>query len=165
MTQDFGAQANEQAQVVGVAYNDPNQTGSYAPGRGWANVQISAVNLTTGQVSSTQTWSSGGYELSLAPGQYQLIASLNNQVIKRSRQREQRQRRAGFVLTQHLAGRIASECHLGRPAVANSIRPLRLSAVTTPATPQPCIAPHDRASDLGDHLELVELERQQSPII
>ncbi len=81
VTQDFGAQSGEQAQIVGVAYNDPGKTGFYASGNGVGNVQISAVNLATGQVNSTQTWSSGGYEMSLAPGQYQLIASLNNQVI------------------------------------------------------------------------------------
>src|SRR5262249_37451848 len=40
-----------------------------------------AVNLATGAVSSTQTWSAGGYELALAPGNYRLIASQNNQVI------------------------------------------------------------------------------------
>jgi uncharacterized protein YkwD len=85
VTQDFGAQSNEQAQVVGVAYNDPDNTGFYASGQGVGNVQISAVNLATGQVSSTQTWASGGYELSLAPGQYQLIASQNNEVINSSK--------------------------------------------------------------------------------
>jgi uncharacterized protein YkwD len=85
VTQDFGAQANEQAQVVGVAYNDPNNTGFYAAGEGVGNVQITAVNLATGAVSSTQTWSSGGYELSLAPGQYQLIASQNNKVFNSSK--------------------------------------------------------------------------------
>jgi uncharacterized protein YkwD len=81
VTQDFAAQSGEQAKVVGVAYNDPNHLGFYTSGSGTADVQISAVNVATGQVSSTQTWSSGGYELSLPPGQYQLIASLNNQVI------------------------------------------------------------------------------------
>jgi uncharacterized protein YkwD len=85
VTQDFGAQTNEQSQVVGVAYNDPNSTGFYTSGSGAANVQITAVNLATGAVSSTQTWSSGGYELPLAPGQYQLIASQNNQVINSSK--------------------------------------------------------------------------------
>ena len=85
ITQDFGAQAHEQAQVVGVAYNDPNSTGFYTSGQGVGNVQITAVNLATGAVSSTQTWSAGGYELSLAPGQYQLIASQNNQVINSNR--------------------------------------------------------------------------------
>ena len=82
VTQDFGAQTNEQAQVVGVAYNDPQKHGLLRVGsRRGGNVQITAVNLATGQVSSTQTWASGGYELSLASGQYQLIASQNNQVI------------------------------------------------------------------------------------
>jgi uncharacterized protein YkwD len=81
VTQDFGAQANEQAQVVGAVYNDPNGTGSYQVGEGVGNVQITAVNVANGQVSSTQTWASGGYELALSPGNYQLIASQNNQVI------------------------------------------------------------------------------------
>ncbi len=84
VTQDFGAQTKEPSQVVGVAYNDPNSIGSYTSGSGVANVQITAVNLATGAVSSTQTWSSGGYELPLAPGRYQLIASQNNQVFSSS---------------------------------------------------------------------------------
>jgi hypothetical protein len=82
VTQDFGSQANPQAQVVGVAYNDSSGTNFYQPGEGQANLQIDAVNLQTGQVTSTQTWSSGGYELSLAAGQYRIIASLNNQVFQ-----------------------------------------------------------------------------------
>jgi hypothetical protein len=67
---------------VGVAYNDSSGTNFYQPGEGQANLQIDAVNLQTGQVTSTQTWSSGGYELSLAAGQYRIIASLNNQVFQ-----------------------------------------------------------------------------------
>ena len=84
ITQDFGSQANTQAQVVGVAYNDNAGTGFYLPGEGQGGVQIDAVNLQTGAVSSTQTWGSGGYELSLAPGQYRIIASLNDTVIQTS---------------------------------------------------------------------------------
>ncbi len=81
VTQDFASQANERAQVVGVAFQDNQGTGFYATGEGVGGVQVTAVNTQTGQVSSTQTWASGGYELALAPGQYQLIASVNNQVI------------------------------------------------------------------------------------
>jgi Cysteine-rich secretory protein family len=84
ITQDFGSQANTQAQVVGVAYNDNAGTGFYLPGEGAGGVQIDAVNLQTGTVSSTQTWASGGYELSLAPGQYRIISSLNDKVIQSS---------------------------------------------------------------------------------
>ena len=84
ITQDFGSQTNEQAQVVGVAYNDNSHTQFYQPGEGQGGVQIDAVNQQTGQVFSTQTWASGGYELSLAPGQYTIIASLNDEVIQTS---------------------------------------------------------------------------------
>ena len=81
VTQEFGVQGNEQAQVVGVAYNDTPATGLYQPGEGVGGVQITAVNLATGAVTSTQTWASGGYELALSPGKYQLIAGQNNKVI------------------------------------------------------------------------------------
>jgi hypothetical protein len=82
VTQDFAARPNSLAQVVGVAYNDYNGNRFYAPGEGQGNVQIDSVNLQTGQVASTQTWDSGGYELALAPGRYRIIASLNDDVIK-----------------------------------------------------------------------------------
>lgn len=82
VTQDFGTQGNEQAQVVGSAYNDPQGTGTFQPGSGVGGIDISAVNLSTGQVSSTQTWASGGYQFGLDPGNYQLIASQNGQVIR-----------------------------------------------------------------------------------
>jgi len=81
-TQDFASQNNEQAQLVGVAYYDNSGTNFYAPGEGQGGLQIDAVNQATGQVASTQTWSSGGYELSLPPGQYTVVASLNNQVFQ-----------------------------------------------------------------------------------
>jgi uncharacterized protein YkwD len=81
-TQDFGSQNNEQAQLVGVAYYDNSGTHFYAPGEGQSGLQIDAVNQATGQVSSTQTWSSGGYALSLSPGRYTIVASLNNQVFQ-----------------------------------------------------------------------------------
>jgi uncharacterized protein YkwD len=84
ITQDFASQTNERAQVVGVAYYDNAGTGFYLPGEGQGGVQIDAVNSQTGQVTSAQTWASGGYELSLAPGQYTIIASLNDKVIQTS---------------------------------------------------------------------------------
>ena len=82
ITQDFGSRPNSQAQLVGVAYYDNSGTNFYQPGEGQGGVQIDAVNLQTGQVISTQTWSSGGYELSLPAGQYQVIASLNDKVVQ-----------------------------------------------------------------------------------
>jgi uncharacterized protein YkwD len=82
ITQDFGAKPNESAQLVGVAFNDTNGDHFFNSTEGVANVQIDAVNLKTGQVSSTQTGSSGGYQMPLAPGPYRIIASINNQVIK-----------------------------------------------------------------------------------
>jgi uncharacterized protein YkwD len=82
ITQDFASQPNEQAQLVGVAYDDTAGTQFYEPGEGQGNVQIDAVNLQSGQLYSTQTWDSGGYELSLPAGQYAVIASVNGEVVQ-----------------------------------------------------------------------------------
>jgi hypothetical protein len=82
ITQDFGSRPNSQAQLVGVVYSDNSGTNFYQPGEGQGGVQIDAVNLQSGEVLSTQTWSSGGSELSLPAGQYQVIASLNDTVIQ-----------------------------------------------------------------------------------
>jgi uncharacterized protein YkwD len=81
VTQDYGAQSGEKAQVVGSVYNDPQEIGLYQAGQGVGNVQITAVNRATGELSSTTTWGSGGFELALDPGNYRLIASQNGQVI------------------------------------------------------------------------------------
>jgi uncharacterized protein YkwD len=129
ITQDFGSQANTQAQVVGVAYNDNSGTGFYQPGEGQGGVQIDAVNLQTGAVSSTQTWNSGGYELALAPGQYRLIASLNNQVIQSSNVTVNNLNiEQDFVLTNAWQGGT-------RAGAIAAAQPIITPVVTTPTTP------------------------------
>ena len=82
ITQDFGSQPNQPAELVGVAYYDNQQTGMYEMGEGQGGVQIDATNLATGQTTSTQTWSTGGYQIALSPGQYQITASVNGTVVQ-----------------------------------------------------------------------------------
>ncbi len=82
ITEDFARSSTSSPQLVGVAYNDNSGTNFYQPGEGQGGVQIDAVNLQTGQVFSTQTWASGGYELPLAAGQYRIVASVNNTVFQ-----------------------------------------------------------------------------------
>lgn len=82
VTQDFGSQPNHLAYVVGAAYYDNQHTGMYGIGEGQAGMQIDATNLATGQTTSTQTWSSGGYQIQLAPGRYQITASWNGTVFQ-----------------------------------------------------------------------------------
>src|SRR5271165_2183555 len=82
ITQDFGSQPNQPAQLVGVVYYDNQHTGMYEMGEGQGGVQIDATNLATGQTTSTQTWSTGGYQIALSPGQYQITASVNGTVFQ-----------------------------------------------------------------------------------
>ncbi len=82
ITQDFGSQANAQAQLLGVVYSDNQHTTFYAPGEGAANVRIDATNLDTGVNYTTQTMDAGGYQMPLPAGRYQVTASVNNQVVQ-----------------------------------------------------------------------------------
>lgn len=82
VTQDFGSQPNILSQVVGVVYADNQHSGMYAIGEGQGGVQIDATNLATGQTTTTQTWAAGGYQIPLAPGNYQITASQNGTVIQ-----------------------------------------------------------------------------------
>src|SRR5271166_2072427 len=82
ITQDFGSQPNQQAELVGVAYYDNQHTGMYEISEGQGGVQIDATNLATGQTTSTQTWSTGGYQIALSPGPYQITASVGGTVFQ-----------------------------------------------------------------------------------
>lgn len=74
VTVDFAKGQNSQPQVVGVVYNDSDSNGVYGPGEGRGGVVIKATNLATGATSSTTSASAGGYQMPLAPGNYDLQA-------------------------------------------------------------------------------------------
>lgn len=82
ITQNFGAQAGAKAQLLGVAYNDPNNKNFYQPGQGRGDVTVEAVNDATGQAASVQTWDSGGYQIPLDPGKYTVTARVGDQVVR-----------------------------------------------------------------------------------
>ena len=125
---------------MGVAYNDNAGTGFYQPGEGQGGVQIDAVNLQTGAVSSTQTWDSGGYELALAPGQYRssrasTIRSSRPTITSRSRP----ERRARLLLTNSWQGGTReSAIAAAQPSAAPVVS---LAAVAAPMVTQPVVAP------------------------
>ncbi len=94
-------------------------TNFYQPGEGQGGVQIDAVNVQTGQVLSTQTWSSGGYELPLPAGQYRIIASVNDTVVQTSNVTISNVNvEQDFVLTQLVAGWNTRSCDRRGPARA-----------------------------------------------
>ncbi len=78
ITVDFGSQQNEQATLMGLAYNDLNGDNFYEPGEGQGGVTVTATNLATGASQSTQTQGAGYYALSLAPGNYKVTATEGN---------------------------------------------------------------------------------------
>jgi uncharacterized protein YkwD len=82
VTVDFGRQSNTQPELLGVVYNDSNGDRFYEPGEGQGGVTIDATNLATGQTTSVQDWSSGGYQIPLVPGSYNVTAREGSQVIR-----------------------------------------------------------------------------------
>jgi len=82
ITQDFGAQQGEKAQLLGVAFNDSNNDNFFEAGEGEGNVTVQATNESTGETTSVQTWDSGGYQMALDPGTYKVTAVVGNQVVR-----------------------------------------------------------------------------------
>jgi uncharacterized protein YkwD len=81
VTIDFGRQSNSQTQLVGVVFKDPANSGVFTEGSGLGGVTVNAKNVSTGQTLSTQTWDSGGYQMALSSGVYQVTAVQGNRVL------------------------------------------------------------------------------------
>jgi hypothetical protein len=88
VTQDFGSQNGEQSQLLGVAFDDNNHDNFYAPGEGRGDVTVRATLIddvsgnpvANGPTQSVDTWASGGYQMPLAPGTYNVSASVGGKV-------------------------------------------------------------------------------------
>lgn len=73
VTQHFGTRFDYEAQVVGVVIDDADGDRFYDAGEGLGGVTITAVSGSTSQ--STVSWSSGGYQMELAAGDWTLTFS------------------------------------------------------------------------------------------
>ena len=83
ITQDFATNAKALPELVGVAFNDPTHQSRYTLGSGVGNVEVDATNLANGQKSTTMTWDNGGgYQISLPPGTYQVVAKVGDKVVR-----------------------------------------------------------------------------------
>ncbi len=101
-------------------------------------MQIDAVNLQTGQVFSTQTWASGGYELPLAAGQYRIIASVNNTVFQATNVTISNVNvEQDFVLTNSWQGGSTSSAIAAAQPAPVAMTPVVTAPVVTAPAPQP----------------------------
>lgn len=69
VTQDFGTRWDYSAQLVGVVIEDQDGDSFYDAGEGLGGITVT-ITASGGQVASTTTWSSGGYQVALSPGSY-----------------------------------------------------------------------------------------------
>lgn len=73
-TQDFAYSGNGGSFLTGVAYNDLNGDAFYQPGEGLGGLAVQATS-SNGQSYQTTTWGSGGYQVELPAGSYQVTFS------------------------------------------------------------------------------------------
>ncbi|MFO0910029.1 MAG: secretion protein [Isosphaeraceae bacterium] len=85
ITQDFATRAGQKAFVVGVTYSDSNGNGRYDMNEGRGDVDVTAVNIGNGQITSVQSWDAGGYQIPLDPGGYDVTARVNGNVVRSDR--------------------------------------------------------------------------------
>jgi hypothetical protein len=83
ITQDFAAKNGAKPLLLGVAYNDSDHNHFYTPGEGRGDVTVEADNTDNSASASVQTWDSGGYQMELDPGHYQVTAKVGDQVVGR----------------------------------------------------------------------------------
>jgi Ca2+-binding RTX toxin-like protein len=69
LTEDF-AKTGTGSFLTGVAFNDIDKDNSYDIGEGLGGLNVSARNVSTGTIKTTQTTSSGGYQMELSNGTY-----------------------------------------------------------------------------------------------
>jgi uncharacterized protein YkwD len=75
LTTDFAASGTASF-LTGVAYSDTTTADNfYTPGEGFGGVTITATKVGSGEVFTTTTFASGGYNLTLTAGKYIVTAS------------------------------------------------------------------------------------------
>jgi Cysteine-rich secretory protein family len=92
VTEVFGRRDDAPAQLLGVAFDDPNGNRRYDLGEGRGGVAIEAVPLDdagqpSGPGAATTSWGAGGYQIPLDPGFYEVTARVGPRVVRRQRLR------------------------------------------------------------------------------
>lgn len=86
ITQDFARSSdNPTPKLLGVVYNDNDNNRFYTPGEAIDQVLVTATNANTGEKVSTSAWDSGGYQMDLPSGVYNVMAQRGNRLLGRQR--------------------------------------------------------------------------------
>ncbi|MEM8752964.1 MAG: CAP domain-containing protein [Pseudomonadota bacterium] len=73
VTQDFGTRRDYKAKILGVVIDDKDNDNFYDVGEGLGGVKVTLVG--GGQTYTTTTWASGGYQIAVPAGTYQITYS------------------------------------------------------------------------------------------
>ncbi|EMD82365.1 Ig-like domain-containing protein [Pacificimonas flava] len=75
VTQDLGGRVGYKTQFVGVVADDLDGDSFYDIGEGLGEVTITLRNTATGSIATTTSWSSGGWQIEVPHGTYQITFS------------------------------------------------------------------------------------------
>ncbi|NMG10311.1 CAP domain-containing protein [Brasilonema sp. UFV-L1] len=76
VVQFFGKPASGSTFLTGVAYDDLVKNDDfYTPGEGLGGIKVEAIRQSDNKLFTTQTFDSGGYQIALEPGEYQVTFS------------------------------------------------------------------------------------------
>ena len=139
VTEVFGARAGAKAMLVGVAYNDTVVAdGMYEAGEGVGDVAIDVTDA-SGATRTISTWDSGGYQVALDPGTYQVTARVGNKIVRSQQvQVGDKNVKVDFVLSDPWSGgNIAPPKPVETPAPAPVPVPVRTPAPAPAPAPAP----------------------------
>jgi uncharacterized protein YkwD len=81
VTQHF-ARRETTPYLLGVIFDDRNGDNFYNPGEGISDARVTARNTATGETTTVQAWGSGGFQMQLRPGQYEVTATIQGRIVR-----------------------------------------------------------------------------------
>ena len=145
VTQNYARQQDSTPTLLGVVYDDKNDNNFYTPGEGEAGATIIARNINSNEIQKTQTWKSGGYQMKLQPGSYEVTAVVRDQIVRSQRVNVSTQNvKADYDLSQSWQGGSIDSLTpppAPAPAPAPAPTPAPATAPVPTALPSQMIAP------------------------
>ncbi|QDV35795.1 CAP domain-containing protein [Tautonia plasticadhaerens] len=88
VTQVFGRKKDEAApRLLGVVYDDADADRFYDVGEGVSGASVTITEKGTGTATEVSTWSSGGYQAEVAPGDYRIEVRVGDRLLSRKEAR------------------------------------------------------------------------------
>lgn len=158
VTQVFGRKKEEAApKLLGVVYDDADSDRFYDVGEGVSGASVTITEKGSGSSTELSTWSSGGYQAEVSPGDYQIEVRVGDRLVGRKEAKVGRENtKVDFVVggAPKSSAQVATPAPTSRPSstpkapstrvvvdLPDAPAPKVVSRATSPSTPAPDPAP------------------------